>query len=65
MPVELPTDAIEGLLLVQVPPTVASVYSVLVPTHTELVPTIVPADAVELTVRLSMAEAVPHELVTV
>ena len=58
-------EATEALLLLQVPPDVAFESVVVPPTHTVLVPVIVPADGEGLTVTDCVAVAVPQLLVTV
>ena len=63
-PVEL-TEAIALLLLLQVPPDVASANVVVAPTQTVVVPVIGDTVAPVLTVTIAVAEAVPQALVTV
>jgi len=58
MPVEEPTVAVAVLLLVQVPPVVASANVVVAPTQTEAVP-VIPTGAVHKT---TSAHHVSHSL---
>lgn len=66
-PVLLLTVALAGVLLVHVPPDVASVRESAVPTHTAEPPEMIPAFGNGLTVKPVVAEAVPQPklLVTV
>lgn len=71
VPVALPlttpaavTLAIDGLLLLQVPPVPVVVNVLVVPTHIIGVPLIVPADGDRLTVITFVAIALPQLLLT-
>ena len=64
MPVEEPTVATKVLLLLHVPPEVASVKVVEVLRHTPDAPPIVPADNASM-VTTVVALALPHEFVAV
>ena len=66
-PVTIPvavTAATAALLLLHVPPAVASDNVVVAPVHTVVVPVIVPAVGVAVTVTVAVAVAVPQALVT-
>ena len=68
IPVTVPValiDAMAALLLLQVPPVVASVRVVFAPVHTVVAPLMVPALGAGLTVITLVAVAVPQLLVTV
>ena len=69
MPVTNPPDvivAMEGLLLLQVPPVVALPSVVVVPAHSVVVPVMAATDGAPLTVRLPVPVAVqPAALVMV
>ena len=64
MPV-LPTVALAGTALLQVPPGTASESDVVDPAHTVLTPDIVPATGAALTVTTVVAVALPQPLVSV
>jgi hypothetical protein len=57
-------EAIAALLVLHTPPEAVSDNALVAPTHIEVVPLIVPADAAELTVTAWVALAVPQLLVT-
>ena len=59
------TVASAALLLLQVPPVVASVSVMVAPVHTIAGPVMVPADGAGLTVSACVATAVPQLVVTV
>lgn len=57
--------AIEGLLLLQVPPVTALINVLDEPGHTVVEPVMVPADGVVITVTVAVVPALPQLLVTV
>ena len=57
--------AIEGLLLLQLPPAVAPLNVAVLPRHTVVAPVIGPAVGGPMTVTVFVAVSLPHELVTV
>ena len=59
------TVALAVLLLLHVPPAVASLNVVVAPLHTDAVPVIVPAVGAALTVTTLVATAAPQLLITV
>ena len=61
IPVPLPTVATETLLLVQVPPEVASVYREEVPAQSGEAPVIDPLVGVSVTVTASVLNALPQD----
>jgi hypothetical protein len=63
MPDKNPTVAMEELLLVHVPPSVALLRIIVSPVQTDVAPDINPGDAV--TVIVLVADTAPHALVTV
>ena len=66
IPVEVPTVAIDALLLLQLPPEVASLKVVVAPVQTVVVPVIAPAvDGAALTVTAADVATLPQLLVTV
>ena len=62
---EAEIEAIVASLLLQEPPSVASASVVVEPAQTDVVPVIVPAEAVEPTVTVAVAVAVPQPVDTV
>jgi hypothetical protein len=64
MPDEEPIVATDGVLLLHVPPEVASDNVMVVPAHNEVGPVIVPADAAGLTVTVVETVQVPIAYVT-
>ena len=54
------TEAIDGLLLLQVPPAAASVRAMVVPAHTVAGPDMVPAFGSGLMVTVAVAAMVPQ-----
>jgi hypothetical protein len=64
-PVDEPTDATDGLLLLQAPPVVVLLSVVVAPVHTEPAPVIAPAEVAALTVTTFVAVALPQPLDTV
>jgi hypothetical protein len=63
IPEPVPTVATDVLLLLHIPPGLASVKEVVDPTQTEVIPVI--GAAAELMVIVFVAGVVPHKLVTV
>ena len=59
------TVATTGVVLLQAPPVEASASGVVLPAHTVAVPVMVPGAGVGLTVKTTVAAAVPQLLVTV